>query len=103
MVRGAISSIAAVLVLSAATVAQQATSLKLHVPLERSLAPGARDAYEIELRDGECATITVDQVGVDLVIRTADASDAVVAEIDDEPRTEGRERFTLVGDQTGAA
>jgi CHAT domain-containing protein/lipopolysaccharide biosynthesis regulator YciM len=101
MPRGAVSIVAAVLLLAAAPVAQQATALALRVPVERALAPGGHDAYVVELREGECATITVDQHGVDVVIRTTDSSGATIAEIDDETHREGRERFTLVADASG--
>jgi CHAT domain-containing protein len=86
-----------------APVAQQATTLALHASVERSLSPGARDTYEIPLREGECATITVEQHGVDVMVRTTDASGAAAADIDDEPQKEGREHFTLVADTTGPA
>jgi CHAT domain-containing protein len=103
MPRGAVSIAATVLLLSAAPVTRQATPLALRVPVERPLDPGAHDAYVIELREGECATITVDQKGVDVVIRTTDASGATIAEIDDETHKEGREQFTLVADTSGEA
>jgi CHAT domain-containing protein/lipopolysaccharide biosynthesis regulator YciM len=103
MPRGAVSVAAAVLLVTAAPVAKQAIPLASDAPIERSLAAGVRDAFEIRLRPGECATISVDQRGVDLVIRATDASGALVAEIDDETRKDGREHFTLVADADGAA
>jgi CHAT domain-containing protein len=103
MVRGAMSIAAAVFVLSAAVSTEQVTLLTPRQSIERTIAPDARDTYGIELAAGECATVTVDQRGVDLVIRTLDASGALVAEIDDETRKDGREHFTIVADAAGTA
>lgn len=103
MSRGAVLVAAAVVLLPAAPIAQHAIPLKLHASVERLLAGDTRDEYEVDLREGECATISVDQKGVDAVVRTIDASGAVTAEIDDDPRNDGRERFTLVSAAAGAS
>src|SRR5262249_11564223 len=48
--------------------------------------------------DGECAVMTVEHTGVDVVIRAT--AGAVTADIDNATGKDGREQFTVVGDTT---
>src|SRR5215467_605098 len=103
MPRGVFVGVIAILLSSAVPRADQVTLLKLRVPVERTLEGNARDTYGAELAAGECASITVEQRGIDVVVSVLDASGGVVATIDDEVRRDGREHVTLVADSAGTA
>ncbi|HYT73155.1 MAG TPA: hypothetical protein VEL79_00280, partial [Vicinamibacterales bacterium] len=83
MIRGAASFAAGVLFLTAAPLSapkgqsnaaqtETATLLKPGASIERTLDGSKRHAYDIQLQAGEFAAITVDQVGVDVVVRILD-------------------------------
>ncbi|HTM24277.1 MAG TPA: CHAT domain-containing tetratricopeptide repeat protein [Vicinamibacterales bacterium] len=74
------------------------TRLKPGAPVERQLQASERHTYEIELQAGECAGVTVDQQGVDVIIQVGDASGADVATFNDEPRKTEREHVAIVAD-----
>jgi CHAT domain-containing protein/Tfp pilus assembly protein PilF len=74
------------------------TVLKPGAPVERRLQASERHTYEIRLQAGECAAITVDQLGVDVIIHALDASDAGIATFNDEPRKIEREHVAIVAD-----
>src|SRR5205823_32155 len=57
-------------------------------------------AYDIELRAGQYAALTVDQHGVDVVINVLDPSGARVAVFDDEMRKDAPEHVAVVADAT---
>ena len=98
MARVASVFVIAVQLSSAALRGDSITLLKPGVPIERTLEGEARDTYGIELAAGECAVVTVEQKGIDVVVRTLDASGTIAAIFDDESRKDGREHVTLVAD-----
>lgn len=111
MTRIAVSALAAVLVAGTRLVSQPpvpaaqspaAVILSVGTPVERSLAGMERHDYDLVLRAGDYAALTVDQRGTDLVIRIFDASDAAVAVFDDEVRKDEREYPALVADASRA-
>jgi CHAT domain-containing protein/tetratricopeptide (TPR) repeat protein len=71
--------------------------------IERPLAGGQTHTYRLPLDAGEVATLTVDQRGIDVVVRVRDAHDAVLAEFDLESRKDGHEPVIVVGDAAGPA
>src|SRR6266567_5031774 len=111
MIRGAASFAAGVLFLTAAPLSapkgqsnaaqtETATLLKPGASIERTLDGSKRHAYDIQLQAGEFAAITVDQVGVDVVVRILDTLGAVIAVFDDEMRKDGREHVAFIADTT---
>src|SRR5438874_3630945 len=111
MVRAA--SLAAAIVLAAAPLvartpqsgaapADNATLLKLGGTIERTLQASESHAYDIELQAGQYAALTVNQQGVDVVIRVLDPSGGTVAVFDDEMRKDAREHVTVVAEATRA-
>jgi CHAT domain-containing protein len=71
-------------------------------PVDRALAGGESHAYEITLRGGECARLTLDQRGIDVTIRVLDAAGAVLADLDLDSRRNGQERVEIVSVEGGA-
>lgn len=105
MTRGAASLAAAAVVLLAAPVstrpfpqADAATVLKPGVIVERTLEGSERQAYDVSLAAGDCAVLTIDQNGVDVIVRLLDAAGSQVATFDQETRTHGREPVAFVAD-----
>src|SRR5437868_8482532 len=100
MVRAA--SLAAAILLAAAPLlartsqsgvapADSTTLLKPGVAIERTLQASESHAYDLELQAGQYTALTVDQRGVDVVIRVLDPSGGTVAVFDDEMRKDARE------------
>ncbi len=77
------------------------TSLTLGNTIERPLAGGQSHLYQLPLDAGDAATLTVDQRGIDVVVRVDDAHGAPLAEFDLESRREGREPIIAIGDASG--
>ncbi|MGH9411935.1 MAG: hypothetical protein ACRD1V_21065, partial [Vicinamibacterales bacterium] len=105
MIRRAASFAAAMFVLlvaRASTGAQAqsevSTPLTPGASVERALNGAERHTYVVNLHAGDCAALTVDQEGVDVIIMVLDASGAAVATFDQESRKEGREHVAFVAD-----
>jgi len=101
MLRAACVFVIAVLFASGAPRAEQITQLKLLEPVQRMLEGDARDIYAVELAAGECAIVTIEQHGIDLIVSVLDGSGNVVATIDDDSRKDGRERVSVIADSAG--
>ncbi len=88
---------------AAATAAadDEPTPLTLGNAIERPLAGGQSHAYQLALDAGDAATLTVDQHGVDVVVRVDDSHGAPLAEFDLESRREGREPIIAIGAASG--
>lgn len=99
---------AAVVVLAAPVSTRQShaadsvTLLKPGATIERRLDAAERQTYDVVLAAGDCAALTVDQDGLDVVIRQLDAAGSPVATFDQETRKNGRERVSFVADASRA-
>ena len=69
--------------------------------VERSLDTGERHTYQVALRAGEFASVTVEQRGIDVVVRTLDPDGATLATFQDDYRKVGEEHPAIVAATTG--
>jgi CHAT domain-containing protein/Tfp pilus assembly protein PilF len=76
--------------------------LELGTAVERALSGGESHPYSIALRAGECAVLTLDQRGVDVVIRVVDATGTAVAEFNSESRRDGQEHAEFVAEEAAS-
>jgi CHAT domain-containing protein len=76
----------------------QSTPLAPGEPVVQQLTAGEAFVYDVALRAGECAHVTVEQRGVDVVLEVRSADDVVVANVDGESRPSGSETVDLVAD-----
>lgn len=109
MTRRAPSFAAAAVVLLAAPVSTRPSQpadavaiLKPGVTLERSLDGSERQTYDVDLAAGDCAVLTVDQDGVDVIVRLLDPAGSQIATFDQETRKHGREQVSFVADASRA-
>lgn len=80
---------------------QDGAPLDSDVEFDRQLARGEEHRYKVPLRSGECATVIVEQRGIDVVVRVRGADGSAIAEVDDEIRSTGREQVDVVADAAG--
>lgn len=73
--------------------------LEAGTTVERALSGGESHTYSLTLRAGECARLTVDQRGIDVVIRVLDQVGAAVAEFDTESRKDGHEQGQVIAEE----
>ena len=78
------------------------TTLEIRKPVQRSIAGGQKHLYRIDLSDSDFVMITLDQSGVDLIIRFLDQDGKLVAEFDSESRLRGTEKAEGVALGNGA-
>ena len=69
-------------------------------PIEREIAGADEQVYQIALKAGEYAGLTVEQRGIDVVVRVRDSSGRLLGEFDAESRKEGKEAVSLVAAST---
>ena len=72
------------------------------VPLERDLKAGQKHDYRITLAEGQYANVTVEQRGIDVVVRLMGPDGKQIAESDSESRLQGRETVELVAEAAGS-
>lgn len=70
--------------------------------IEREIAGIERHDYDVNLQAGQVATLTIDQHGVDVVVRILDANGTAVIAVDDEIRKDQPEHLAIVADSTRA-
>jgi CHAT domain-containing protein len=80
---------------------QEGALLASEVEFDRQLVHGEEHRYQVLLGRGECATVIVEQRGLDVVVRLRDGNGMAIAEVDDEIRRYGREQVDLVADAAG--
>jgi CHAT domain-containing protein len=66
--------------------------------IERALTGAQVHSYSVALGPGQYAEVVVEQRGVDLGVRVLDAPGHILAYVNSEIRTQGRERIPLVAD-----
>ena len=69
--------------------------------LQREIAGEQEHQYGIELIEGQCAEVLVEQRGVDVVVQTLGADGKLIVEFDNESRTDGQERIEIVAVASG--
>jgi CHAT domain-containing protein len=71
--------------------------LELERPVDRELAGGQSDEYELALLEGQYARVIIDQRGVDVEVSVFEPEGHLLARFDSEADRYGKERVELVG------
>jgi CHAT domain-containing protein/Tfp pilus assembly protein PilF len=79
----------------------QLTTLELGKPVERELSGSEEHNYEVPLAKGQYASLTVDQRGIDVVVRVLGPDGKLTVSFDNELRDVGAERIEMVGENAG--
>jgi CHAT domain-containing protein len=94
-----LSAVAAILAASASSlVAQIVPELTRLAPgsaIDRILSGRQSHLYSLALAPAECATVIIDQRGIDIVAQVIDPHDGTIAEFDSESRKFGQEVFVI--------
>lgn len=77
---------------------QQTTPLEQGKPIERGLAGGEEYLYQITLAPDQYASIIVEQLGIDVVVRLLGKDDSMIVGSDSEYRSQGEEKIELVAE-----
>ena len=77
------------------------TSLQPGTPIERNLAGGQSHSYTISLEEDQFLQVTVDQHGIDVVVRVFSPTGRRLSEVDTANGTEGPEDVTVVAATAG--
>ncbi len=88
-------------VLAASPAIAQITQLTLGQPLERELAGGQSHAYQLTLEAGQYCRLTVEQKGVDLVVRLIAPKGNLLVEVDSSNEGKGTELLPFVASEPG--
>ena len=76
-------------------------ALELGQPIEREISGGQKHAYRLDLSAGQYAKLSVEQRGVDVVVRLFRPDGKSITEVDAESRLLGQEILELVAEGTG--
>jgi CHAT domain-containing protein len=76
----------------------KATTLELGKPVETEISGKTPQQYDVSLESSQAASITVEQLGVDVVVSVADGDGKLLAEFDSEPRIPGEEHVVLTSE-----
>jgi CHAT domain-containing protein len=68
--------------------------------IDREIAGNQSHAYQIAVPEGQCASLVVDQRGIDLAIEVLDPAGKVLVVYDSEKRRTGEEKFDILGGGT---
>ena len=79
-----------------------AVTLALDQPVEREISGGQTQSYQITLAAGQFASVTVQQRGIDVVVRLFAPDNQLIAEVDSDSRTQGQEILEAVAATPGA-
>jgi CHAT domain-containing protein/Tfp pilus assembly protein PilF len=80
---------------------QDGVTLELNKPIEREIASEQMHSYQIRLVEGQYASVRVEQRGIDVVSQVLGTDERLLAEFDDEMRTQGKEDIEVVAEATG--
>jgi tetratricopeptide (TPR) repeat protein len=79
----------------------EVTTLELGKAIERELAGGQKQAYQLTLAEGQYARVTIEQRGIDVVARLLGPDGKVFLEFDFEIRPQGQEPVEWVAETAG--
>ncbi len=80
---------------------QQVTPLELGKSVERQLSGGQKNTHQIELAEGQYASIEIDGRGISAAITLFDAAGEVITLYNADPSSPGKETIELVAEATG--
>ena len=81
---------------------QDVTALDSNGAIERQVAIGEEHLYRVTLAAGECATIIVEQRGIDVIVRARREGGTDDVEFQEEVRPNGQEQVDVVADKSGS-
>lgn len=81
---------------------QENLSLDLNKPVERQIAGGEKHTYKVEVSEAQYARVTLEQRGIDVVVRLFGIDQKLVAEFDADLRLNGEETAELIAEKTGS-
>jgi CHAT domain-containing protein len=70
-------------------------------PLQRTLAGAETHRYQINLQQGQCAEVEVEQLGIDVAVQLMGNDQSPTVEGDDEIGRKGTEKLAIVADHDG--
>ncbi|HEX2456982.1 MAG TPA: CHAT domain-containing tetratricopeptide repeat protein [Vicinamibacterales bacterium] len=73
----------------------------LDYAVERKLSPREEHHYRLTLKKGECASVIVEQRGIDVVVHVRAADGQLIADFQDDVKPRGSERVNVVADADG--
>ncbi|HWP44775.1 MAG TPA: tetratricopeptide repeat protein, partial [Blastocatellia bacterium] len=82
--------------------AQEAVVLERGKTIEREIAGRQEHDYQLTLAQGECASLIVEQRGIDVIVRLKGSQGNTVVGVDDEYRDRGEERLDIVAEAAGS-
>src|SRR5437868_6348480 len=82
--------------------APELTTLEPGRAVEREMSGAQKQVYQITLNDGQYASLTVEQRGIDVVVQLLAADGKLIAEFDNEGRSVGEEKVELVAETAGS-
>src|SRR5262245_60523578 len=71
------------------------------IPIQRHIAPGDQQRFQIALTTGTSASVAVEQRGIDVVVSVSDAEGKLICDYQDEIRREGAEHVEIVASAAG--
>src|SRR5204863_219614 len=86
---------------TAAQSVEAPTPLELRKPIARGLSGADAHTYQLTLRAGDYAPVTVEQRGVDVVVHVLAPDGRPIADVDDQSRSQGFERIAVVASSSG--
>src|ERR1700730_2247216 len=84
-----------------ARIAPEVTTLKLGTPIDRELTGGQKHSYQLSLAQGQYGSVTIDQMGIDIVAHLFAGDEQLLADVDSEKTTQGSEKIEVVADVAG--
>jgi hypothetical protein len=81
--------------------AQEVTALEPRMPIERELAGAQKHSYQLGLTQGQYVSLTVDQRGIDVLVRMFGPDGKLIADCDSADGLKGLEDPELVADVPG--
>jgi len=76
--------------------------LEFGQPIERELAPGQSHSFQINLASGQYAQVTVEQKGIDVVVKLYGPNGNPVVEVDGSSGTQSSEQVNLIAEAAGS-
>jgi CHAT domain-containing protein/tetratricopeptide (TPR) repeat protein len=80
---------------------QQITVLEPGKPIDRGMTGTEIHHYRLDLKNGQCAAIRVEQRGMNVAVQLLGSNDQPVMEVDDEIGKQGTEKLDVVADHDG--
>src|SRR5262245_20588179 len=71
------------------------------IPIERHIAPGEQQRFQIDLTAAAAVSVAVEQRGIDLAVSVSDGEGKPVGDFQDEIRRDGTERVEIVASAAG--